>query len=301
MTQNNIQCEKITWIDAIKGIGIILVVFGHALTKSFADVNIIYKILRNIVYMVHMPIFFIVGGYLFQMNIKKYSKESSKEFIRKKLKTYAILYLIFSIFAYAVEFAALKTGIGRSVFENAGYKILSIPELIKSVVLYISPVDNHLWFSYVMLLVIIISYGLKNANLRNFTILAGALYILTWPISFLEIIWKTMRYLFLFQVGRIFYEMKIEKIIHKKEAVSFVVFAFSFTIYMLLRTYKIYIPQAIARPMAEVSGVLFIIGLINKFNIGGGMEAARKVGFQDVPYISNASAISCASIGSAVW
>ena len=85
MTQKDELCEKIAWIDAIKGIGIILVVFGHALTKSFADINVIYKILRNIVYMVHMPIFFIAGGYLFQMNIKKYEKRPSAEFIRKKL------------------------------------------------------------------------------------------------------------------------------------------------------------------------------------------------------------------------
>ena len=273
MAQKNIQCEKMTWIDAIKGIGIILVVFGHALTKSLADVNVVYKILRNVVYIVHMPIFFIVGGYLFQMNIKKYAKEPSSEFIRKKVRTYAVPYLTFSIFAYVVEFAALKTGIGRNVFENAGYKILTIPELIKSIVLYISPVYNHLWFSYVMLLVIIISYALKDVALRNLTILTSLLYILTWPVSFPEIIWKTMRYLFLFQVGRIFFEVKIEKIIHKKELISLIVFVFSFTTYMLLRTYKIYIPQSIPQLIVEISGVLFIIGLVNKYNIGGGMEA----------------------------
>lgn len=190
----------------------------------------------------------------------------------------------FSIFAYAVEFTALKTGAGRSIFENAGYKILSIPEFIKSIVLYISPVDNHLWFSYVMLLVIIISYALRNVTLRNLTMLAGVFYILTWPISFPEIIWKTMRYLFLFQIGRLFFEIKVEKIIHKKAFISLTIFAFSFTAYMLLRAYKIYIPQSIAQPIAEMSGVLFIIGLVNKFNTGGrSWKQLEKLGSKTYP------------------
>lgn len=115
------------------------------------------------------------------------------------------------------------------------------------------------------------------------TVGTSILYILTWPVSFPEIIWKTMRYLFLFQVGRVFFEVKIERIIHKKELLSFAVFVLSFTTYMLLRTYKIYIPQSIAQLIAEISGVVFIVGMINKFNMWGAWRQLEKLGSKTYP------------------
>lgn len=55
--------ERIAWIDIAKGIGIILVVFGHVNFVSEIDYNII-----RIIYMFHMPLFFFLSGYLYKKN-----------------------------------------------------------------------------------------------------------------------------------------------------------------------------------------------------------------------------------------
>ena len=53
---------KIEYIDVARGIAILLVVLGHAITKEFAKTNIILNNLRFYVYVIHMPIFFILSS-----------------------------------------------------------------------------------------------------------------------------------------------------------------------------------------------------------------------------------------------
>ena len=52
--------EKLLWIDIVKGIGIISVVVGHIFYTPY-------------IYAFHMPLFFIIGGFLFsQKEIRFY-------------------------------------------------------------------------------------------------------------------------------------------------------------------------------------------------------------------------------------
>ena len=55
MNEINIQkSERIAWIDAAKGIGILLVVLGHTFN--------IPVWLHNWIYSFHMPLFFLLAG-----------------------------------------------------------------------------------------------------------------------------------------------------------------------------------------------------------------------------------------------
>lgn len=76
--------KRIHYLDYAKGIAIILVVLGHI----FSGGNI-----KTYIYSFHMPLFFIISGYLFNYsNVKSF-----KEFINKKIKAYLIPYVTFSI------------------------------------------------------------------------------------------------------------------------------------------------------------------------------------------------------------
>ena len=49
--------KHLNWIDLAKGIGIILVLIGHS---KFLPIT-----LKNYIYSFHMPLFFILSGYVF--------------------------------------------------------------------------------------------------------------------------------------------------------------------------------------------------------------------------------------------
>lgn len=96
----NLSKNRIDWIDTAKGIGILLVVFGHAFTME----NSLIKIY---IYSFHLPLFFFLSGLLF-----KYEKYKSYfAFLSSKVKTLIVPYLFFCITSYIVGYIIkLKSG-----------------------------------------------------------------------------------------------------------------------------------------------------------------------------------------------
>ncbi|WP_321332114.1 acyltransferase family protein [uncultured Bacteroides sp.] len=100
--------ERNKAIDIAKGIGIVAVVWGH-LNQSCP--------IKDEIYLFHMPLFFMLSGYLFN----DYNK-GFPEFIKKKFKAYIIPYLFFFIIV-ELSFIILYTATGRSdqIFLSLGF------------------------------------------------------------------------------------------------------------------------------------------------------------------------------------
>ena len=81
--------SRIESIDVLKGIGILLVVYGHVC----ADTE-----LTHFIYSFHMPLFFIVSGFLF--NTSKY--DTLKSLVVRRLKTLICPYILFCFFGIAL-------------------------------------------------------------------------------------------------------------------------------------------------------------------------------------------------------
>lgn len=84
---------RYTWIDAMKGIGIFLVVFGHTINTGE---------LLHWIYSFHMPLFFIISGFL--VSPPPLRAEGIGDFIKKRLKTLMLPYLTFVVITMAYWF-----------------------------------------------------------------------------------------------------------------------------------------------------------------------------------------------------
>jgi len=73
--------EREEWVDIIKGIGILLVVIGHVTPGT----------LRDFIFTFHMPLFFVIGGYLYR------TKENIALFFREKSAQLLIPYCSFLV------------------------------------------------------------------------------------------------------------------------------------------------------------------------------------------------------------
>jgi acyltransferase len=80
-----------SWIDIAKGIGIILVVYGHALSAQS---------LRFIIYSFHMPLFFFLSGLVFTYR----PEERVWHFIKKNAKNILIPYVVFAFLSFLLWF-----------------------------------------------------------------------------------------------------------------------------------------------------------------------------------------------------
>ncbi len=81
----NYDINRIRWLDFARGIGILLVLLGHILPKS--------NIISIIIYSFHIPLFFIISGYL--LGQKTFSELKYSNFIRKRL--YNLLYKYYTL------------------------------------------------------------------------------------------------------------------------------------------------------------------------------------------------------------
>lgn len=96
--------ERLLYLDCLKGIGIILMVFGH--------LEISQNILAHWIYAFHMPLFFIVSGVLWSVK-DNVEDVSLKAVFKKRLFQLGVPYLIFCLikilFYFLLAFAAHET------------------------------------------------------------------------------------------------------------------------------------------------------------------------------------------------
>lgn len=90
---DNLKNTRIKFLDVAKGVGIILALLGHT-----------YEIPSSIhllIYAFHMPMFFVLSGYVF--NTRKYEGYSVKRFLSLNLKRYIFYYWFFVICNIVIE------------------------------------------------------------------------------------------------------------------------------------------------------------------------------------------------------
>ena len=95
------MAERITWLDFAKGVAIILVVLGHVI-KHGTD---LYKI----IFVFHMPFFFVTAGFL--LNLDKWSGDKNfRPFAAKIFKRLLVPYYVAELLWYPIWLVVCREG-----------------------------------------------------------------------------------------------------------------------------------------------------------------------------------------------
>jgi acyltransferase len=81
--------QRVVWIDHLKAWGIFLVVYGHSLYR--------YRHLSKWIYAFHIPLFFLISGYLIK---ESHLAEKPGSFLRRTAKSLLLPYVIFAVIGY---------------------------------------------------------------------------------------------------------------------------------------------------------------------------------------------------------
>jgi fucose 4-O-acetylase-like acetyltransferase len=116
--------KRIDWVDYGKGIGIILVVYGHLLSSGYhAGLKIpehFFALSDSIIYSFHMPFFFFLSGLFVESSFRK---RGARSYLIDKLTRIAYPYFVWSILQMSVEVIfSSQTQKGASISD-----ILAIP------------------------------------------------------------------------------------------------------------------------------------------------------------------------------
>jgi len=89
------KMDRFSWVDVARGLGIILVIYGHTLGS---DGN------RYLIYSFHMPLFFFLSGLVFH----KRSNEAYIDSLKKDLRRILIPYFLFALASLVLWFIILS-------------------------------------------------------------------------------------------------------------------------------------------------------------------------------------------------
>lgn len=255
------KTNKIEFIDWSKGIAIFLVVLGHALKCLPEPMNHVVKRIISLIYLVHMPLFFIIAGMLFSLNEKKYKAIGFEPLLRKKSRLYLVPYVSFSILLYIMVEVGGQIQSLQSIINRIADP-MSLQEFIFSLVTYQNHMDGHLWFSYVMFVVLMVALLLINIQDKYILIELYILYVFTFYFTLPEVVWKSMRYLFLFYIGKLIYRTWYKL---KKAKLIYYISAFVVTdgIYLILRATGNPV-MGFVKPFAEVTSSCIILIILSR-------------------------------------
>jgi len=131
------------WVDYAKGVGIILVVYGHVARGVFNAGMIeneeLFRLIDDVIYSFHMPLFFFLSGIFF---VKSFTKRGGKNLLISKLDSIVYPYILWSFiqggFSYSLQaFTNFKTTIVDVL------SLLWLPQ-------------DQFWFLYVLFLVFVL-------------------------------------------------------------------------------------------------------------------------------------------------
>lgn len=147
--------NRIEWIDALKGFAILTVVIGHCAdgilsAGMYSQYKFELQALHDAIYSFHMPLFFIVSGFVFWLS-KSYNKYKSKVF------NFVIVYLIWDFLTWLGKFL-----IGAKVNKQVGFE-----ELFG---IFYHPIPP-MWYLYV-LIIFYLFFSVLNVKKVTFPVVA---------------------------------------------------------------------------------------------------------------------------------
>ena len=152
--------ERVDWIDAAKGFTMLLVIIGHCVdgylkAHIFPSYTKQLQFVFDFLYSFHMPLFFILSGFLY------YYSYNNSNFERIKTKAIELIVLYFG---YSIVQCLIQIVMAGKINRNISFSdILLLP-------LYTVP---PYWYLYVLAFLYVISYILRPLNKMKFCVAIG--------------------------------------------------------------------------------------------------------------------------------
>ena len=139
--------------------GILLVVLGHS---GFEEPIIQQKLsgLHSWIYSFHMPLFFMISGYLFSLTNASFKDIDYGKFMFKKVKRLLVPYLVLGVITYLIKFtfSGLSHATRDFSLENF-FKMFIVPSCDGSTI-------GYLWYVFTLFMVFAIVVALCQVHLN---------------------------------------------------------------------------------------------------------------------------------------
>ena len=181
----NTSSNRIEWADNLKALAIFLVVLGHT---GLEGQSASYNILREWIYLFHMPLFFLLSGLSFSVVFRQ-----GKKAVLKQIGNLIIIYCLQSAF-YGIFNMAVHHFLNIQTQVNAALKDIFA--------IFLYPL-GHFWYLHVLILIYIVEWVL-NSFIKDDRIKLAIVLILACigKNTHVDTLSAVMHYILYFECGR---------------------------------------------------------------------------------------------------
>jgi len=169
--------QRISWVDNAKALGIIAVFYGHIVEKIFWTYAIPEAGLQfKLIYSFHMPLFFILSGYL----IKETQRRKFSNFMKNKFMTRIVPYFFFNILILPCYFII-------EIISNQSIDVSQFFQLLLNLFAGRPTFNILTWFLACLLSVELINYLLYPVIRKSRIVMCMVMvlfYIMGWGLSY---------------------------------------------------------------------------------------------------------------------
>lgn len=193
---------KNQYIQALRGIGIVLVCMHHALRniESSAIANYLLRIAQS-----DVVFFFVIAGFLYQTKIEKYLSKVSA-FLSSKAKQLLIPYLFWSsvLFVGGGIIHRIIGGRASEILEAFGFPPFTLAQTVLGILTMKYVYVEHVWFLYILFVLFVLNATVfkKAISPAFFLIWVGVAGILHSCLEMPYLVWMTIKHVPDFAIGR---------------------------------------------------------------------------------------------------
>lgn len=197
------ETKRVLFIEIAKGIGILLVVLGHAIIPQMRMDSAAFDGVFDFIYSFHMPLFVALSGYLYEKNQKKYHEQGFRRFFASKFRVLMVPYLTFSILSYTGIYLAFSFPALADILSAEGYQRFPLPQAAFQILTNVDHLDKHMWFIYALFLIFLASYLLRDiAKKPWFLLIVYIVYFFLPQKDLPDIVVRTVLYMIYFNLAR---------------------------------------------------------------------------------------------------
>ena len=241
--------------------GIVLVVLGHS---GFEETIIQDKLhfLHSWIYSFHMPLFFLISGFLYSLTNSDFLKIPTLKFLKKKTTRLLVPYLALGVLLFVIKFAFSGLSHASRSFSVAGFFAMFVNTG------YPSSTMGYLWYVFTLFVIffIVSLLALCRINLKDIRI-SLLLALGFWCLSYSCHItgWANLssvcRYIPYFLLG-IAFEGKYAKIMQSiSRRGGYIVLIITALSSIILTMVKIPLPQYVLEPARALIGIIMSVSL----------------------------------------
>ncbi|MGM9552426.1 MAG: acyltransferase family protein [Clostridia bacterium] len=241
------------WVNTARGIGIILVVMGHALTDTLGAADgSISKLLFDLIYSFHMPLFFFLSGFVGAKAMDMYILKDKANYIFSRFKRLMIPY-----FFVGALYIPLKLVLSSEVNTKIDFQTLPFDFLVGY-----NP-NYQLWTLYALFIsaAIIAIFAFPKKEYKWIILTVAVIMNVFWAVSYCPInVLNEVTFQFLFYVLGVLYRKhgSFDKLPTAMLIISTILFA---TANVLNQIYAI----DFLKTITAVTGIIIVCEMCKRF------------------------------------